>query len=183
MGQCETHRNESALETAAVERRVNQFTIPAYILVKLNRTRATQLPGLEESVIPIVPKKQTFRITIPTGVGGKTVTRTVHRMQYPITTAYAFTDYRSQGQTIPHVLVDIAQPPAGKLTLFNLYVALSRSSGRTTIRLLRDFDDKMFKATHDTLLLAEDDRLDELDRETKAWWKKMSNGVGPEGQE
>lgn len=70
-------------------------------------------------------------------------------------------------------MVDIAQPPAGKLTLFNLYVALSRSSGRSTIRLLRDFDDNMFKAVHDPHLLAEDDRLEELDMETKIWWKKM----------
>ncbi|KAH9943738.1 hypothetical protein B0H21DRAFT_695357, partial [Amylocystis lapponica] len=53
--------------------------------------------------------------------------------------AYAFTDYRSQGQTISFVIVDIASPPSGSdLTLFNVYVALSRSSGRHSIRLLRD---------------------------------------------
>ncbi|KAJ7865406.1 hypothetical protein B0H13DRAFT_1637101 [Mycena leptocephala] len=55
-----------------------------------------------------------------------------------MTGAYAFTDYRSQGQTIPYVLVDIAKPPTGTLSFFNLYVALSRSSRRETIRLLRD---------------------------------------------
>ncbi|KAF8195698.1 hypothetical protein K438DRAFT_1586944 [Mycena galopus ATCC 62051] len=63
--------------------------------------------------------------------------------------AYAFTDYRSQGQTIGHVLVDIASPPSGKLSLFNLYVALSRSS-------------------------AEDDRLEGLNEQTKRWWQEMS---------
>lgn len=41
---------------------------------------------------------------------------------------YAFMDYRSQGQTLPHVIINIASPPTGTLTLFNLYVALSRSS-------------------------------------------------------
>ena len=35
-----------------------------------------------------------------------------HR-QFPVTLAYAFTDYRSQGQTIPHVIIDIASPPTG----------------------------------------------------------------------
>ena len=45
-----------------------------------------------------------------------------------MTAAYAFTDYRSQGQTIPYVIVDIGSPPTGTLSLFNLYVALSRSS-------------------------------------------------------
>ncbi|KAJ6479040.1 hypothetical protein C8R45DRAFT_832940 [Mycena sanguinolenta] len=67
--------------------------------------------------------------------------------------AYAFADYRSQGQTIPHVLVDIASPPSGKLSFFNLYVALSR------------------------ILLAEDNRLEELSEKTKEWWKKMRSNA------
>ncbi|KAJ6621872.1 hypothetical protein B0H10DRAFT_1670315, partial [Mycena sp. CBHHK59/15] len=71
-----------------------------------------------------------------------------------LTGAYAFTDYRSQGQTLPHVFVDIATPPSGGLSLFNLYVALSRR--------------------HEATLLAEDDRLEELNEKTKQWWKEMS---------
>ncbi|KAF8546656.1 hypothetical protein OG21DRAFT_1364943, partial [Imleria badia] len=67
-----------------------------------------------------------------------------------MTAAYAFTDYpgRSQGQTIPAVLVDIATLPSGGLSLFNLYVALSRSSGQN-------------------------DRINELDKKTLRWWKEM----------
>ncbi|KIK25556.1 hypothetical protein PISMIDRAFT_48220, partial [Pisolithus microcarpus 441] len=84
--------------------------------------------------------------------------------------AYAFTDYRAQGQTISSVIVDIARPPSGGLNLFNLYVALSRSSGRDTIRLLRDFNEKLFLCNHSTDLLAEDDRLAVLDEQTKGWW-------------
>ncbi|KAJ7756120.1 hypothetical protein B0H14DRAFT_2374199 [Mycena olivaceomarginata] len=83
-----------------------------------------------------------------------------------MTGAYAFTDHRSQGQTIPYVLVDIAKPPIGTLSLFNLYVALSQSSGRETIRLLRDFDDTLFMKGHDPVLLAEDDRLEKLNTQT-----------------
>ncbi|KAG6822648.1 hypothetical protein H0H92_013075 [Tricholoma furcatifolium] len=90
-----------------------------------------------------------------------------------MTASYAFTDYRSQGQTIPNVLVDIATPPTGGLSLFNLYVALSRSSGRQSIRILRDFDDSIFMAAHDPELLAEDDRLEHMDRQTRKWWQKM----------
>lgn len=90
-----------------------------------------------------------------------------------MTVAYAFTDYRSQGQTIPYVIIDIATPPPGTLSLFNLYVALSRSSGRSSIRILRNFDDSLFKKTHDTALMVEDDRLEELDRITKIWWEQM----------
>jgi len=53
-------------------------------------------------------------------------------------------NYRSQGQTIPYVIIVIASPPSGKLSLFNLYVALSGSFGRETIRLLGEFDDDIF---------------------------------------
>ena len=41
-----------------------------------------------------------------------------------MTAAYTFTDYWSQGQMIPYVIVDIGSPPTGTLSLFNLYVAL-----------------------------------------------------------
>ncbi|KIM57493.1 hypothetical protein SCLCIDRAFT_1193889 [Scleroderma citrinum Foug A] len=90
-----------------------------------------------------------------------------------MTAAYAFTDYRSQGQTIPAVIGDITTPPtAGGLSLFNLYVALSRSSGRLTIRLLCNFDIKIFQAAHCPELLAENDRLESHNDKTLREWKE-----------
>ncbi|KAG8749296.1 hypothetical protein FRC12_013480 [Ceratobasidium sp. 428] len=89
------------------------------------------------------------------------VQRTVRHPQLPMTPAYAFTDYRSQGQAILAAIVDIAPPPSGKkLTLYNIYVALSRSSGRDTVRLLCGFDEKLLMEPLDFDLLAEDHRLD-----------------------
>ena len=119
---------------------------------------------MDDSVIPIEPTMTTYRIKMM--VGGKMVQRTVKRKQYPLTAAYAFTDYRSQGQTIPYVIVDIVIPPTGGLSLCNLFVALSRSSARDTIRLLRNFEEKLFEKRHDCrgALLQEDERLEEIDR-------------------
>ena len=93
------------------------------------------------------------------------------------TAAYCFTDYRSQGQTIPHVIVDISHlPAAGSSRLFNLYVALSRSSGRETIRLLQEFDDEIFLEAHEPELVPlEDERLDNLDDTTKQSWQEMGS--------
>ena len=142
--------------------------LPQCVLVKLNRTRAARLTGLEDGVIPIFPAKSSMQIIL----GKKT--KNVTRFQYPITAAYCFTDYRSQGQTIPRVIIDIASPPSGKLSLFNLYVALLRSSGRETVRLLRDFDDDIFLEVHEPELTLEDERLDALDNMTKLWWQRMS---------
>ncbi|KAF9471179.1 hypothetical protein BDN70DRAFT_820350 [Pholiota conissans] len=89
-----------------------------------------------------------------------------------MTLAWAFTDYRSQGQTLPFVIIDIATPPSGKpLTLFDLYIALSRSRRRANIRILRDFDESIFFSSHDSYLADEDSRLQRLNENTKKQWK------------
>ena len=90
---------------------------------------------------------------------------------------YAFTDYCLQGQTIPTVLVDIATPPTGGLNLFNLYVALLWSLGWSTIQLLCDFNNKLFKAGHTSELMAKNDRLEELNAKTMVWWKEMGHNT------
>ncbi|VDC07039.1 unnamed protein product [Peniophora sp. CBMAI 1063] len=156
-------------------RRVRLQYMPRCILIQLDRTRVPPLPGLPPGVVPFVPARRSFQISINGRHG--TVHRTVHRSQFPMTLAYAFTDYRSQGQTIPRVIVDIATPPGprtglNKLSLFNVYVALSRSSGRDTIRLLRDFDESQFQRSHDPDLLAEAIRVRNLDTRTKRWWER-----------
>ena len=127
-------------------------------------------------MIPVEPMTKSFQIRL-TSSERKEYKSTVRRRQYLMTAAYGFTDYRSQGQTIPHAVIDIATPPTGGLSLFNHYVALSRSSGRATIRLLRDFNDKLFQASYSPDLLAKDERLEELDKNTREWRQKWG-GAG-----
>ncbi|KIM54340.1 hypothetical protein SCLCIDRAFT_136949, partial [Scleroderma citrinum Foug A] len=60
----------------------------------------------------------------------------------------------------------------GGSSLFNLYVALSRSSGQSTmIRLLRNFDGKVSQAGHCQELLAENNRLDNSNEITLHEWR------------
>ena len=139
--------------------------LPICVLVKLYRTRATALDGLDQGVIPIEPACVKMQIKLPSESKGS-ITRTVTRRQYPMMGAYAFTDYRSQGQTIWHLIVDIARPPYGQLNLFNIYVALSRGTGRDNIRILRDFDEDTLKSSQIVELELEDDRLENLDQKT-----------------
>jgi hypothetical protein len=89
---------------------------------------------------------------------------TIDREQLALTAAYAFTDYKSQGQTMECVIIDLAKPPSGTLTSFNAYVALSRSRGR--IRLLRDFNEKLFTTHPSEELRKEDVRLAALENTT-----------------
>lgn len=127
---------------------------------------------LPPHVIPISPITKTFGIT----VAG--TSKTVSRTQLPITPAYAFTDYRAQCQTIVPVIVDIGRPPTGGITPFDVYVALSRAKGRESIRLLRDFDEKLLQQHPSENLLVEDERLKKLDEDTKRWWQSVQNLTG-----
>ncbi|KAF8593952.1 hypothetical protein BDV93DRAFT_407382, partial [Ceratobasidium sp. AG-I] len=125
------------------------------------------LPGLAEGVIPIVPASKTYSIMMPVVQADghvELVKRNVRRLQFPITPTYAFTDYRSQGQTISAAIIDIADPPTGRgLTSHNLYVALSRCPGRDSIQILRDFDQSILKKPLQFELMEEDIRLEKLD--------------------
>ncbi|KAG1725054.1 uncharacterized protein EDB91DRAFT_1062478 [Suillus paluster] len=90
--------------------------------------------------------------------------------QLPLVPAYAFTDFKSQGQTIEYVLVDISKTTCFSLSPFNVYVALSRSHGRESIRLLRDFDKDLFLRHPSEDLRIEDGCIDELVKDTKKFF-------------
>ncbi|KAL1661745.1 hypothetical protein GGF50DRAFT_60440, partial [Schizophyllum commune] len=90
--------------------------MPKYVLVKLERTRVQRLEGLQDRVVPIAPVKCGMKVTVR-GLN-KSTTRTINRRQLPVTPAYAFTDYRAQGQTLPAEIVDIAKVPVGPRGIF-----------------------------------------------------------------
>ena len=139
---------------------------PLYVLVAMNRTKATPLDGLEPGVLPIAPQSRSFTVA---SANGKRIS--ISRQQLPITPAYAFTDYRAQAQTIEYCVVNIGTPPSGRLTPFNAYVALSRSRGRNNIRLLRNFDEGLFTRHPSEHLREEDIRLQKLDQATRLNWE------------
>jgi len=138
--------------------------VPAYVLVKMDKTKVPPLQGLPENVVPLTPLERRF--TVIDGQQKKTVTR----KQLPLTPSYAFTNYHSQGQTIDAAIVDISTPPTGRISSFNLYVALSRCRSRNSIRVLRDFDEKLVTRHPCEFLRLEDARLERLDEETKRKW-------------
>ena len=157
---------ENLDHTASIQRL--QY-LPKYILVHMDWTKVCKLSGLPDNVIPIEP--MSMRMDIQLGDNQKSMA--IQRTQFPITGAYAFTDYRSQGQTISQAIIDIAPPPRGSLNLFNLYVALSRCPNREHIRLLRDFKEETLLKKHDESLLKEDDRLEAINEHTLVSWGKV----------
>jgi ATP-dependent exoDNAse (exonuclease V) alpha subunit len=137
---------------------------PAMILFKPDRTTRLTFTGLPPGIIPLMPLQARFTVTTRSGQKVK-----VERWQYEMTTGYAFTDYKSQGQTIEYVIIDIRKPPTGTLSPFSIYVALSQSRGRDTIRLLRSFDPNLFQNHPSEELRHNMRRLECLNEETKAF--------------
>ncbi len=72
-----------------------------------------------------------------------------------------YANYQSQGQTMPHIIVDIGAVSYGKP--FNFCITLSQSSGQESICLLWDFDDSLFTTTPCAVLEEEDKWLEKLD--------------------
>ncbi|KAF8798659.1 hypothetical protein BYT27DRAFT_7218459 [Phlegmacium glaucopus] len=114
--------------------------------------------GVAPGIIPISPTLLKFNVE----VDRQKVK--IERRQIAIVPGYAFTDYKSQGQTLEYVIVDIAKPPSGSLSPFSVYVTLSRSRGRKMIRILREFDPGLFMHHPSEDLRREMTRLEELDR-------------------
>jgi hypothetical protein len=116
------------------------------------RTRHTIT--IPKGQIPLTPCTVTFPVFMPDGSK-----ITISRRQYALTGGYAFTDIKSQGQTIEVLVADLRDTPTGKISSFSAYVTLSRSRGRDSIRLLSDFDEKLFRTHPSADLEAEMQRL------------------------
>jgi hypothetical protein len=75
---------------------------PAIILFKPNRKMTLTFVGLPLGIIPFMPSYAKFTVT---GRSGKPYR--IQRSQYAMMAGYTFTDYKSQGQTIENVIIDI----------------------------------------------------------------------------
>lgn len=140
--------------------RISLMFPPAMLLFKPAMSMIPEVGGLSGGLIPIFPEQGSFNINT-------TSRAKVQRRQFAITPAYAFTDFKSQGQTIEQVIVDLGKTSSFALDPFHAYVALSRSRGRETIRLLRDFDDKLLTHHPSEDLRQEDERLSRLAKATQ----------------
>ena len=113
--------NESNYSPTWIQSIIQLKYPPMYMLIRMKSSKVSGLEGLEQNIIPLMPMEHTFLIT----QGSQS--RTIVRKQPPLTAAYTFTDYQSPEQTIQNAIIDIASPPMGTLTPFNIYIALSRS--------------------------------------------------------
>lgn len=93
-------------------------------------------PTASKDVVPIFPVRTTFRWTLKHATeNSKAIEVTVTRSQLPLLPAYVYTDYKSQGRSLDHAIVD----PATARTLQGVYVMLSRVRTLNGLAVLRTF--------------------------------------------
>ncbi|EIN06868.1 hypothetical protein PUNSTDRAFT_72032 [Punctularia strigosozonata HHB-11173 SS5] len=104
----------------------NQYAAVAYIHVPLCGMRITDLP---DDVVPIFPVRSSFQYKSPNNGPRFTISRT----QLPLVPAYSYTDYKSQGRSLSHAIVDLASAKS----LQGVYVMLSRVRNLKGLAVLR----------------------------------------------
>ena len=126
-----------------------------YMLVTCPNLDVT-LPGLSPSVLPIEPKTFAYQ-------SGK-CKATLY--QFPVTRAYAITDYKCQGMTFDHALIDLKHPPIGFTDAASAYVRLSRCRAIDRLSIMRPFDPSELTTKLSDELLDELKWEEDLDRIT-----------------
>jgi hypothetical protein len=110
------------------------MSAPAFMLVKVPGSKV-KIGDFPVGVIPIRPSSITF--TVPKSKPKISATF----KQFPVTLAYAITDYKCQGETYcDGLLTDLRTPLTGSTEAASLYVQLSRVQSLQQLSILRDFD-------------------------------------------
>jgi hypothetical protein len=87
--------------------------------------------------------------------------------QFPVTLAYAITDYKCQGETyFDGLLTDLHKPLTGSTQAASLYVQLSRVQSLQQLSIMRDFDPAELRTPLSEDLIDELEWEEEMDKMT-----------------
>lgn len=106
---------------------------PARVLIHIETADVAglELDGLPRGVIAVAPETKSFFV-----VGVHKRKFLFKRTQLPLTAGCVSSVYRSQGQTLKFIILEIRPPVSGGLDKAAVYVALSRATGLEDIFLL-----------------------------------------------
>ncbi|CAF1486450.1 unnamed protein product [Adineta ricciae] len=146
------------------------ITQPKYALVEFpNCKLESALDTLTPKMIPIPVSEQTFSFDVSEYLpksaskalkGRKASTNiTVKRKALPLVPAYSITTHKSQGQTLPKIIVDLVTPP-GTVALASIYVPLSRVKRLQDLLIFRPFELDVLQKKPSKSQLEERKRLD-----------------------
>lgn len=116
-----------------------------------------QMTGLPPDVVLILPQSESK------SVDTKAFKQSFTRSQLPILPVYAMTDYKSQGQSLKLVILDLA---SSGHRLESAYVMVSRATALDNLLLLRDFDISRICRRQNDSTYSETKRLESLEAES-----------------
>jgi hypothetical protein len=134
-----------------------------------NPKHNTAFEGLEAHITPVFPITRSIKIK----------GYSVRRKQVPMCAAFCMTDYKIQGSTLKNAVLDLKDDPTtkgqdGHKKFCSRYVQLSRLETETGLNLLQELDMNDLQFHPHDLLLAEMERLRELERKTIAAWTNQT---------
>ena len=132
---------------------------PAYMLVKVDDRLNVAIPGLPPSVLPIKPVSFTRKVNDH---------KYAKLRQFPVTLAYAITDFKCQGQTFDFVLCDLDKPRDSRAPPTSAYIQLSRARSLQCVSIMRPFDIDQLSAPLPPELLDELRWQSDLAQQTRA---------------
>ena len=159
-----------------------------YALVEILKSKTNTFDDLEPHIIPIPVVEKTFTVSLEQLYPDKSsilkalnakqlkTTISVKRRGLPLVPAYSITTHKSQGQTLPKIIIDLNMPP-GMVEVASAYVPLSRVKQLADIAILRGFDISALRIKPSKGQMDELSRLSVIFGETKrryshyfTWW-------------
>jgi hypothetical protein len=101
------------------------------------------LEGLPKNVIPIVLISKTFQCHHQIPQSNTSKTFNINRYQLWLAPIFCLIDFKSQGQTFDHLIINLKQPPNNVLiNTHNIYVTLSQLRFSDGLVILKDISIK-----------------------------------------
>jgi ATP-dependent DNA helicase PIF1 len=136
---------------------------PAFMLVKVPG-KTFEIGGFPPGVFPMPTVSLTFRRS----------KRKATFNQFPVTLAYAITDYKCQGETYyDGLLTDLRKPLTGSTAAASLYVQLSRVQSLQQLSIMRDFDAAELRIPLSKDLIGELEWEEQMDKVTAQKYSYM----------
>ena len=101
------------------------------------------LDNYPKGLVPIVPRITTIKFEMPSA--SKPMHFLIKRLQLDLELAYAMTDYKCQGKTFSHAIVDLTEPDKGSMESNSSYVIVSRLKSLQGLLILRPFLRNVFE--------------------------------------
>ena len=148
-----------------------------YALVEIPKSKI-KLDSLDPLIIPIPVIEKTFDVNLEKLYADKgpimkifkdkklKTTISVKRKTLPLIPAYSITTHKSQGQTLPKIVIDLHMPP-GLVEVASAYVPLSRVQQLTDLVILQDFSINILRVKPSKGQIAELNRLSIIFEQTK----------------